>query len=203
MKGILWRRLREAELGCRPASETPRPSNGPSRAISRRGDGEDLAIPGPTSTSASPRGQVDGGFSQAGEDKKNDGAERNRALSGSGSQGPAVILPALAWLSLVGLHPCRAPLRFARQPSSYFPRRLSAPNRQLGHRNGKPSCAKLDCQKRALGTKTGRTRSSAPATARRRWAHDHARNDDLTFDRSSTTAILSTEERAHPFTCRF
>jgi len=29
--------------------------------------------------------------------------------------GPATIFVALTWLSLVGLHPCRAQLRFARQ----------------------------------------------------------------------------------------
>jgi hypothetical protein len=43
-----------------------------------------------------------------------------KALSRYSRQGLAVILPALAWLSLVGLHPCRAQLRFTKQHSLYF-----------------------------------------------------------------------------------
>lgn len=70
-------------------------------------------------------------------------------------------------------------------------------------KNGKPSCAKLDSQKRAHGAKTDRTRSPAPATARRSRAHDNAGNDGPSFGPSNSIAILSTEGRAHPFTCRY
>jgi hypothetical protein len=69
--------------------------------------------------------------------------------------------------------------------------------------NGKPSCAKPDGQKHAHGAKTDRTRSPAPATASRHWAHDHAKNDGPNFDPFNSIAILSTEGRAHLFTCRY
>jgi len=55
-----------------------------------------------------------------------------KALSRYHRQGLAVILPALAWLSLVGLHPCRAQLRFARQHPSYFKLQVSAQDRETG-----------------------------------------------------------------------
>jgi len=71
------------------------------------------------------------------------------------------------------------------------------------NKNGKPSCAKPDGQKRAHGAKTDRTRSPAPAHARRHWAHDNARNDGPSFDPFNSIAILSTEGRPHPFTCRY
>jgi len=55
-----------------------------------------------------------------------------KALSRYHRQGLAVILPALAWLSLVGLHPCRAQLRFTRQHSLYFKLPVSSQERQTG-----------------------------------------------------------------------
>jgi hypothetical protein len=57
---------------------------------------------------------------------------KKKAPSRYRRQGPAVILPALTWLSLVGLHPCRAQFRFARQHSLYFTLRGSVPQRQTG-----------------------------------------------------------------------
>jgi hypothetical protein len=57
---------------------------------------------------------------------------KKKAPSRYRRQGPAVILPALAWLSLVGLHPCRAQLRFARQHPLYLKLRESVQHRKMG-----------------------------------------------------------------------
>ena len=85
---------------------------------------------GPVPSQHAPPVIRDGGFFQAWEDKKNDGPGKEKALSPRRKPGPGGHSPALTWLSLVGLHPCRAQLRFARQRPSYFKFRVFAPKRQ-------------------------------------------------------------------------
>ena len=87
---------------------------------------------GPVPSHTRHRQPRDGGFFKAWEDKKNDGLEKEKALSPRRKQSLAVILSALTWLSLVGLHPCRAQLRFTRQHSLYFKLQGSAQHRQTG-----------------------------------------------------------------------
>lgn len=94
--------------------ERPRSQNRVQHAISYQVDFWRLPFSRPASTSVRRLRRIDGGFFEAWEDKKNDAVESKKALSQYQGQGPAVILPALTWLSLVGLHPCRAQLRFTR-----------------------------------------------------------------------------------------
>ena len=55
------------------------------------------------------------GFLRHGRTKRMMELEKKKAPSRSHRQGPAVILPALTWLSLVGLLPSIAQLRFTRR----------------------------------------------------------------------------------------
>jgi hypothetical protein len=67
------------------------------------------------------------GFSKAWQSKKNNPQEEQKALNAERS-GPAGHSSRLTWLSLVGLLPSRAQLRFTRQTSSLIQtRRLSKP----------------------------------------------------------------------------
>ena len=78
------------------------------------------------------RDELTVGFLRHGRTKRMTEPETNKALSRYRRQGQAVILPALTWLSLVGLHPCRAQLRFARQHPLYFKLRESVQHRKMG-----------------------------------------------------------------------
>jgi len=111
---------------------------------------------------------------------------------GGHSSRPCLVIP--RWVA-----PLQSPTPF-RQATSII---LQARSVRSKSTNGKSSCAKPDCRKRAQRAKTDRTRSPAPATACRRRAHDNARTDGASFDPFNTTAILSTEGRAHSFTCRY
>jgi hypothetical protein len=107
------------------------------------------------------------------------------------SSRPRLVIP--RWVA-----PLQSPTPF-RQATSII---LQVPGVRLTSRNGNPSCAKPNCRKHANQAKTGRTRSPAPAPASRPRAHDYARNDGLSFDPFHSIGILSTERRAHLFTCR-
>jgi len=111
---------------------------------------------------------------------------RAKRMMGTKKEGPASILetgpsghssrPRLAiprWVA-----PLQSPTPF-RQATSII---LQASGVRSRSRNGKPSCAKLDCQKRSNEPKTDRTRSPAPATTRRTRAHDYARSDGRKVD---------------------
>ena len=80
---------------------------GATRAVSRSG--------GQRPKTRTARDELMVGFLRHGRTKRMMDPERNKALSRYRRQGQAVILPALTWLSLVGLLPSRAQLRFTRQ----------------------------------------------------------------------------------------
>lgn len=124
--------------------------------------------------------------------KKEGPVSTSQTGPGGHSSRPRLAIP--CWVA-----PLQSPTPFRQAPIII----LQAPGVRSTAINGKPSCAKLDRQKPAHEAKIDRTRSPAPATARRHWAHDNAGNDGHSFDPINSIAILTTEGRPHPFTCRY
>jgi hypothetical protein len=136
-------------------------------------------------------------FAGMAEQKNRPPAEKKRPKRSASGVTGTILPPDLAiprWVA-----PLQSPTPF-RQATSIV---LQASGVRSTSKNGKASCAKLDCQKRAYRAKTSRTRSPALATKPRSEMHDDATNDGRKLDSGRTTITVSTERRAHSFTCRF